>query len=120
MVSQAGDNVVIGRKMIPAINIQVWDVPGFVKHPDGSVAWYGIYFEVMFEDGALWTVSYGADGTIMEEEGWDGAMFGRITVSEYNEWGVGQQIEEPSFERQLDNWDKFIEMYDSKLNRDGD
>lgn len=107
MVGQLGNLVVIEGRRIPAINIQVDNVPGFIKGPDGEAHWYGVYFEIMFPDGALWEVNEGAD----ENE------FSRITVTEYDYWAEGQRLDEPNFERTVENWIKFLEMYDAKLIR---
>jgi hypothetical protein len=59
MIEQIGDYVKIGDRMIPAVNIQVENVPGYIDIGQGRTFWYGIYFEIGFEDGSLWVVEYG-------------------------------------------------------------
>lgn len=59
MIEHIGDYVKIGDRMIPAVNIQVENVPGYIDIGGGRTFWYGIYFEIGFEDGSLWVVNYG-------------------------------------------------------------
>jgi hypothetical protein len=60
MIEHIGDYVKIGDRMIPAVNIQVENVPGYIDMGRGRTHWwFGVYFEIGFEDGSLWVVNYG-------------------------------------------------------------
>ena len=61
ILEDLGNAVRIYDEIIPAVNIQLENVPGFIEHGPGDVRWYGIYFEILFENGALWTVSQGSE-----------------------------------------------------------
>ena len=125
MPHQVGQTVEIEGRLIPACNIQVENVPGFITHPDGSVHWYGVYFEIMFEDGSLWEISQGAEqedfGEAQIENDVVFPQFSKITITEYGAWGIPPLIvanrETITWQRDVDNWVKFLEMYDAKLNR---
>jgi len=54
-----GNAVKILDRIVPAVNIQVTNVPGYLEHEVGPPAWYGVYFEILFEDGDLWVVENG-------------------------------------------------------------
>jgi len=62
MLEDMGNAVKILGVIVPAVNIQVENVPGYLEHCDGTLAWYGIYFEILFENGELWIVEEGAEG----------------------------------------------------------
>lgn len=51
MLEDLGNCVKIHDTVIPAVNIQVEDFPRVINGEQ-----YGIYFEVLFEDGSLWNV----------------------------------------------------------------
>jgi hypothetical protein len=53
MLEDLGNCVKIHDQTIPAVNIQVEDFPRWSEEHN---TWYGIYFEILFEDGTLWEV----------------------------------------------------------------
>lgn len=59
MLEDLGNAVRILDTIVPAVNIQVEGVPGYLTEVDGQKRWYGIYFEVLFEDGRRWEVEHG-------------------------------------------------------------
>lgn len=104
---EVGNMVQIGDKLIPAVNIQVENVPGFLKHCDGTERWYGVYFEIMFEDGSLWVVEQ------QPEEDFDLD----VILAEYDHFAHGQDMDEPNFARCFKTWDEFVEVYIRRINR---
>lgn len=78
-------------KRIPAVNIQVEDIP------DG----YGIYFEIFFENGNLWVVEQDISGNDR-----------RIYITEQIDWAHNQDLcSHPT--SWLDTWDEFLGVYES-------
>jgi hypothetical protein len=61
VIYQAGNFVSINDRLIPAVNIQAEGVPGYLPVGEGKTSWFGVYFEVPFEDGSLWVVSQGTE-----------------------------------------------------------
>lgn len=59
MIEHVGDYVRINGRMIPAVNIQMENVPGYIDIGRSRTFWYGVYFEIGFEDGSLWIIQYG-------------------------------------------------------------
>lgn len=61
ILEDRGNAVKINDTIIPAVNIQVEGVPGFIgcecPHDCIERIWYGVYFEIMFEDGSLWEIN---------------------------------------------------------------
>lgn len=111
---QQGDYVVLGTTRIPAVNIQVENVPGFVQMPDGRLEWYGIYFEILFENGALWVVSQGS------EEPEDGVSYAPyIVVTEYPMWAVTQSLEIVGATHGLRDWKRFVDLYNEMRSAHG-
>lgn len=51
MLEDLGNCVKIHDTVIPAVNIQVDGFPQWIDD-----VWYGIYFEILFEDGTLWEI----------------------------------------------------------------
>ena len=77
-------------KLIPAVNIQVENIP------DG----YGIYFEILFENGNLWVVMQDISKPNMP-----------IDIIEQNDWAHDQTlIDDPT--TFADNWDQFLDLYE--------
>ncbi len=103
MLQQVGRMVDIDGTLIPAVNIQVDDVPRFFEHDDGSKVWYDVYFEIMFEDGGLWIVEQWID-----DEGLT------IYVAYYPRWGMGE-TGDPSGALLFSSWLSFVEGYKARL-----
>jgi hypothetical protein len=93
---------------IPAVNIQVEGFPKFIDD-----VWYGIYFEVLFEDGTLWEIEQRH-----EDLG--------VKVNVYPNWGRttnvsdGLDVQIPlldmdNFNISYHNWHMFLRAYDLKL-----
>ena len=106
-----GNCVCINGRLIPAVNIQVENVPGMITYPSGDSAWYGIYFEILFEDGSLWVVEQKS-----KEDADD-----YIYVTIYDEFykvvnGTEDYTDEPDFGWCLQTWDEMLENYDRHLN----
>lgn len=99
MLENLGSMVRVEGRMIPAVSIQVDGVPGYI---DG--VWYGVYFEILWEDAALWIVEQGTDQNHKD----------RITLKEYRNWGtgIGVPIEGPTI--LLQSWRDFVGLYDEK------
>lgn len=104
---QAGNTVEFDGTFVPAANIQVENVPGFIEDRNGHADWYGIYFEVLFEDGALWVVDQGCD---LEED------LETIHIEQYDNWGQNQDLGAPSVKRSLDSWEMFLTVYKARAN----
>lgn len=98
---KVGNCVEIGEKLIPAVNIQVEGVPGYLMHTDGTNYWYGVYFEVMFEDGDRWEVEHGFE--------LDEATETIIRVKEYPEGSPRS-----TYAWIVQGWDRFLDTYDTK------
>lgn len=101
---QLGSCVKLGATVIPAVNIQVEDVPGYIYYADGMSAWFGIYFEIMFEDGALWLVMQGST-----EETVDGG----VQIVEYPKWEQQPNI---AIGNTVANWEEFVNIYNERRN----
>lgn len=94
-------------RSIPAMNIQVENVPGLLAVAREKPEWYGIYFEIPFEDGDLWIV----------EQGWiqskpDSKL---VRVQEYKDWAhnpTGKKL--PYREIPFRDWDAFLVGYHEK------
>lgn len=106
-----GNFVQIYERMIPAVNIQVEGVPGYLTHENGHREWYGIYFEVMFEGGEYWVVEQGFKNNlgIVQLEG--------VWVAEYDTQNRASVEWEgtPSYGWFAQTWDAFLEGYDCKV-----
>lgn len=112
-IEQIGNYVKINNRMIPAGNIQVEGYPGWKRSEvDGLEYWYGIYFEVAFEDGSLWIVDQ-----------WSNASFSLpdearqiVIVAEYATFGMDRSADgEPTYAWMLPNWNEFERIYSVKL-----
>lgn len=69
-ITEFSDNAVkIGNRVLPAVNVQVEGFPTFVKF-ENPIVDIGhilpIYFELLFETGALWTVTYHGEDILVE------------------------------------------------------
>lgn len=95
MLEDLGNCVKIHDTVIPAVNIQVEGFPKFV----GDV-WYGIYFEILFEDGTLWEV---------EQRHQDLP----VLIIIYPRWGLNFKLFSVLCER--DNWEEFLRLYNLNL-----
>lgn len=93
VVKQMGRSVQIGQKIIPAVNIQVDDFPRVI---DG-VHWL-LYFEVMFEDGSLWVVTW--DKELIRVE-----IFPEASADNWDDWIVTN----------FTDWDEFVRVYTEKI-----
>lgn len=111
-IEQIDNYVKIGDRMIPAGNIQVDGYPGWKTNPkDGLEYWYGIYFEIAFEDGSLWTVDQ-----------WSEASFSladedkqKICVAEYARFGMDRSTDMVDYAWLVEDWDDFVNLYKAKL-----
>jgi hypothetical protein len=104
MLEDFGNCVGINGQKVPAWNIQVENVPGFLTHNDGTEAWYGIYFEVTFEEGYLWVVEKRTAES-------------KIQVEVYQDWAwraEGRQSPEADLTIPINHWDEFLEMYNAR------
>jgi len=104
-----GNCVGINGRIVPAVNIQVENVPGFLEHNDGTAAWYGVYFEILFEQGYLWVVEQGAE----ELE-----PTSKITIDVYGDYTHRDRYKdfpaEPDVRIPVAHWDEFLEVYDAR------
>jgi hypothetical protein len=109
MLEDMGNAVKILNKIVPAVNIQV-DDNGFsgiegIPGVDDEGHWWGIYFEILFEDGDLWVVNQYAtpdDPT--------------IRVEMYHKWAARGSftIVNPTVDA-CDTWRMFLDLYEIKL-----
>lgn len=109
-IEDYGNCVKIGDKLIPAVNIQVENMPGYLSSPLASgekLVWYGIHFEIMFENGSLWEVSQW-----LEEKDAD-----EIIIFEYSHWASGDR-DEPTYLKLLRSWEDFVMWYELFLSCD--
>lgn len=109
---KVGNCVEIGEKLIPAVNIQVDGVPGYLEHrPTGEKTWFGIYFEILFEGGEFWVVEKGFKNNIGVVQ-WDG-----VWVEEYDskDRKTGEYGLEPNYACYLPSWDAFLSYYETKI-----
>lgn len=100
-----GRAIKIGDVIIPASNIHVKDVPGFIELGPGEVRWEGIYFEIHFENGDLWEVS---KGSTLEE--FDDPTITAIVTEGYgllDDMPENREISEVSWR----SWNEFIDSY---------
>jgi hypothetical protein len=95
ILEDLGNCVKINDVIIPAVNIQV---EGFPKWIDAT--WYGIYFEVLFEDGTLWEV---------EQRHADLP----VVIMIYPFWGVSRKLF--CVVSQHENWVDFLNLYQTNL-----
>lgn len=102
---QIGRYVLLGNSHIPALNIQVEGVPGYLDDGHGNSVWYGVYFEVPFETGALWLVEQGSE---------EHARSDKIVVTEYPKWALTETLDYPGVSVQLDSWEDFLGLYEEK------
>lgn len=111
-IEQIGNYVQIGNRMIPAGNIQVEGYPGWKKSEvDGLEYWYGIYFEVAFEDGSLWIVDQWSEASFsLADEDQQ-----KIIVAEFARFGMDKTTEIPTFSWMLEDWTEFERVYSVKL-----
>lgn len=105
LTSIADIMVEIEGRRVPAVNIQVEGVPGFLPIDEVTTMWFGVYFEVMFEDGSLWVVDQGS-----EEFG----DHNQIKVDVHKEWAKEHDLE-PDITHIYKDWAEFLEAYDAKV-----
>ncbi len=101
MPQQVGRMVEIDGTLIPAVNIQVDNVPNFFTHYDGSIVWYDLYFEIMFEDGGLWIIEQWIDDKGLT-----------IYIADYPRWGMGGTSLYAA--RLLTSWQSFVKTYKAR------
>lgn len=97
-------------KIIPAVNIQVENVPGYLPNmgaPGGQPTWYGVYFEIMFEHAALWTVEYKSN-----EDDDD-----TVKIETYSWAGGLERLEWPEATYSFTSWAQFVESYEDYVSR---
>lgn len=82
-------------KLVPAINIQV----EYISEN------YGIYFEIMFEDGALWVINRALD-----------VEYSTIYVTEHINWASNICAENDWAYFTYPDWTTFLMMYETKAN----
>ena len=98
MLEDLGNCVKIHDTVIPAANIQVEGFPGY--HGDD---WYGIYFEIAFEDGSLW---------VIEQLHVDS----KIVVEGYPNWWIEtRRLDPDNFTTKHEDWDHFLTSYQRRL-----
>jgi hypothetical protein len=102
MLEQVGNFVKINDQLIPACNIQVKNVPGYVTWPDGQIVWAGVYFEIMFEDGSLWIVDQLYKS-------------GPIHVLQTPRFGYNKLVAPPERFYEEDTWDNFLFSYNLEV-----
>lgn len=107
-LQEVGNCVKVGATLIPAVNIQVEGVPGFVEH-DGKKFWYGVYFEILFETGALWVVEQGGKQDYTE------AVMKSVMIQEYPRWGVTESLDYPGAFVVVESWEDFLALYLEKI-----
>lgn len=101
---QVGNCVRLGETFIPAVNIQVEDVPGYIYYADGMSAWFGIYFEIMFEDGSLWVVS---------QDSIPNNGLNNIIIVEYPKFHENSRI---AIGNSVKTWEEFAATYNERRN----
>lgn len=108
MLEDMGNAVKVLDRIIPAVNIQVDNVPGFLEHVTGPPAWYGIYFEILFEDGDLWVV----------EQGWD-ERFPYSDAIKMEEWDRRDLAGDMQCLYGCFGWESFLIHYNEKVGAKG-
>ena len=102
MLEDMGNAVKIGETIIPAVNIQVEGVPGYLEHPDGGADWYGVYFEVMMETGEHLVV----------QQKWTPNMDDKIYVEFYlNHGPVYERSCKPDVIQLDSSWESFVTWF---------
>jgi hypothetical protein len=101
VIYQAGNFVSINDRLIPAVNIQAEGVPGYLPVGEGKTSWFGVYFEVPFEDGSLWVVSQGTEEDYKDQ----------FSMFVYDSWAFGQHLDD-HYVIELSDWDHFLDLYD--------
>lgn len=101
ILEDLGNMIRIYDEVIPAVNIQIENVPGFIEHGPGDVRWYGIYFEIMWETGELWAVSQGSEPETYNET--------KVHVLNVPYFGMGSEKDMMQFT--LHNWSDFVVAY---------
>ena len=106
-LQEVGNCVKVGATLIPAVNIQVEGVPGFIQHGDTKF-WYGVYFEILFETGALWVVEQGGKQEYTE------SVMNSVMIQEYPRWGVTESLDHPGVFVVVESWEAFLGLYEEK------
>lgn len=79
---QEGRCIRLGNRLIPATNIYFADSGG-------------VYFEIKFEDGALWVISFNAS----------------IEVVEYPKWAMTDYSDNKPVTQIMKTWEEFLALY---------
>lgn len=102
MLEDLGNCVRIHDTVIPAVNIQIEGFPKFIGDD-----WYGIYFEILVEDGGLYIVSqYHQDGLILVENN----PF----------WGGGDGDKDFCIPKYVGTWEEFVVFWNVRQEEDED
>lgn len=102
---EMGRAILLGTTIIPAVNIQVENVPGYIDMGDRT-EWYGVYFEILFETGCLWVISQGS------EEPKKGQGYNPwIVVMEYPKWAFTESRQDLGNQHYLSSWRSFLGLY---------
>lgn len=104
-----GNAVKIGDTIVPAMNIQVENVPGYLEFDRLGVhtcEWYGVYFEVMFETGEHLVV----------QQRWAEHMDDIIQVEIFNDWASWKYTPPAVADRiaQFTNWATFARWFNNR------
>ena len=103
-IAEVGGNMVsINNTLIPALNIQV---DGYPKVEERLDLWFGIYFEIMFEDGDLWVVDQGSAPGLPQED--------HVFVEEIKNFAKEADRSVNGELMVFPDWAIFLEHYDRK------
>jgi hypothetical protein len=106
-IEEMPNGVKINNTFIPAINVQVDGFPSWHPHKwlnNASEAWYPMYFELMFERGDLWVITYGDNP---EEPD-------KIMLEVHKNWATSPSVD-PDLIIYPDNWEHFVRIYKATL-----
>jgi hypothetical protein len=105
LLEDFGNMVSVNGQKIPAVNIQVEGVPGYIYHEDFGAEWWGVYFEILFEQGYLWIVSQGSVEHLDDPKIY-------VHVHTQYAWEEKRRFF-PDLTITCAHWDDFLEMYNS-------
>lgn len=102
MLEDLGNCVKIHDTVIPAVNIQIEGFPKFVGDD-----WYGIYFEILVEDGGLYIVSELRPNEL-------------ITIENFPFWGCGGEDKDFHILKYVRSWEEFLIFWAKRQEEDED